>query len=81
MTVELPPNAVIMTSEIAKKIIKVLISSFKRANTNWKSRSNGRYSKAKESETVRLLVTDTDYEDTNVEDDEGGTVIITEVFL
>jgi len=37
MNLKLPPNAVIMTSEMAKKIIKDLLSSFKRANTNWKA--------------------------------------------
>ena len=75
MTLELPPNAVVMTPEMAKKIIKDLLSSFKRAYNNWKASGNGRYSKAKEGETVRLLVSGTDYED-DVEDDEGGRVVI-----
>ena len=75
ITLELPPNTVVMIPEIVKKIIKDPLFSFKRAYNDWKASVNCRHSEAREGENLRLLVNDSDYE-ADIEDDEGERVII-----
>ena len=52
-----------MSPENAKRVMKDLISKFKKANTNWKASGNGKDDEAEDGQVVRLLLKGTEYPD------------------
>ena len=57
----LPDNAVPMAPENAKRLIRDMNGRFKKGNTGWRASGNGKESKGKDGEVVRLLLNGTDY--------------------